>query len=63
MEPHKTCVTAILDLPPLLEIPYHQYDAADERNNLSDLGGAAGKHPMSLNLNQFSLKQFAWKIG
>jgi len=35
-EPRKTDVIGIADLPPLLEITYNKYDAADESNNSSD---------------------------
>ena len=43
-------------------MPY-EYDAADESNDSSDLGGAEGKPPISLKQTEFSLKQFAKSMG
>jgi hypothetical protein len=51
------------DVPPLPEISYEEYDADDESNDSSDLGGAEGKPPVSLKQTEFSLKQFAKRIG
>ena len=62
-EPRKTDIPGILDLPPFPEISYYEYDVADESNDSSDLGGAGGKPPISLKQMEFSLKQFAKKIG
>jgi hypothetical protein len=42
---------------------YHEYDAADESDDTSDLGGAKGKPPISLKRTEFSLKQFATRMG
>jgi len=42
---------------------YEQYDAADESDDLSDLGGAEGKPPISLKQTEFSLKEFAKRMG
>jgi len=42
---------------------YDEYDAADGSNNLSDLGGAEGKPPISLKQTEFSLKQFGKRMG
>jgi len=62
-ELRKTDVTGIVDLPSLPEMSYNEYDAADESNNLLDLGGAEGKPPISLKQTQFTLKQFANRMG
>jgi hypothetical protein len=40
-----------------------EYHAADESHNLSDLGSAEGKLPISLKQTEFSLKQFAKRMG
>ena len=42
---------------------YNEYDAADESDDLSDLGGVECKPPISLKQTQFSLKQFAKRMG
>jgi hypothetical protein len=52
-----------MDLPPLPGVRCDEYDANDENDALSDLGGAEGKPPISLMETEFSLKQFAKKIG
>jgi len=57
--PRKIDVAGIADLPPLLEMLYEEYDAADESDVSSDLAGAEGKPPISLKQTKFSLKQFA----
>jgi len=62
-EQWKTDVAGIADLPPLPEMFYDGYDAADESHNSSDLGGAEGKPPISLKQMEFSLKQFAKRMG
>jgi len=62
-EPRRTDVAGIADLPPLPEISYDQYDAEYESDDLSDLGGAEGKAPISLMQTEFSLKQFAKRMG
>jgi len=41
---------------------YDEYDAADESDDMSDLGGAEGKPPISLKQTEFSLKQFAKRM-
>jgi hypothetical protein len=51
------------DVPPLLEISYDKYDGDDESNDSLDLGGAEGKSPVSLKQTEFSLKEFAKRIG
>jgi hypothetical protein len=38
-EPRKTEVAMIMDLPPLQEISYDEYDADDESDDSSDLCG------------------------
>jgi hypothetical protein len=63
VEPRKTDVAGIADLPPLPEIPYDKFDADVESDDLSDLGGAEGKIPISLKQTEFSLKQFAKIMG
>jgi hypothetical protein len=62
-EPRKTDVAGIADLPPLPELSYDEYDAAEESDDSSDLGGAEGKPPISLKQTEFSLKQFAKRMG
>ena len=47
-EPRKTDVARIADLPPLPEIFNQEYDADNETDNSSDLGGAEGKPLVSL---------------
>jgi len=63
MEPRRTEVAGIADLPPLPEISYDKLDADYESDDLSDLGGAEGKAPISLKQTEFSLKQFAKRMG
>ena len=62
-EPRETDVTRIAELPPLLELSYDEYDADDESDDPSDLGGAEGKPPVGLKQTEFSLKQFAKRMG
>jgi hypothetical protein len=62
-ELRRTDVARIADLPPLPEISYDQYDAQYGSNDSSDLGGAEGKAPISLKQTEFSLKQFAKRMG
>jgi len=47
----------------LPEIAYDEYDAADESDDLLDFGGEEGKPPISLKQTEFSLKQFAKRMG
>jgi hypothetical protein len=47
----------------LPEISYDEYDADDVSDDSSDLGGAEGKPPVSLKQTEFSLKQFAKRMG
>jgi hypothetical protein len=56
-------VAAIAHLPPLPEISYDEFDADAESDDSSDLGGAEGKAPISLKQTEFSLKQFAQRMG
>jgi hypothetical protein len=51
-----------VDLPPLREISYEEYDADDQSDDSSDLGGAEGKPPVSLKQTEFSLKHSAKRI-
>jgi hypothetical protein len=55
----KTDIERIVDLPPLHKISYNSHDAHDECDDSSDLGGAAGKPPVSLKQTEFSTMQFA----
>ena len=41
----------------------HEYNAADESNHSLDLGGAEAKPPITLKQTEFSLKQFAKRMG
>jgi hypothetical protein len=50
-------------LPPLTEISYDEFEADAECNDSSDLGRAEGKAPISLKHTEFSLKQFAKRMG
>ena len=45
------------------EIYDDEYDADDEGDDLLDLGGGEGKPPDSLKQTEFSLKQFAKRMG
>ena len=63
MEPRRTDVAGIADLAPLPEISYDEFDADYEITDLSDLGGAKGKAPISLKQMEFFLKQFAKRMG
>jgi hypothetical protein len=47
----------------LPEAFYDEYDADDESDNSPDLGGTEGKPPLSLKQTEFSLKQFAKRMG
>ena len=42
---------------------YNNYDTADESDDSSDLGDAEGKPSISLKQTEFSLKQFAKRMG
>ena len=63
VESRRTDVARIGDLPPLPEIRYDEYDAEYASDDLSDWGGANGKAPISLKQMEFSLKQFAKRMG
>jgi hypothetical protein len=56
-------VAGIADLPPLPDISYNKFDADAESDDSSDLGRAEGKAPTRLKQTEFSLKQFANKMG
>ena len=56
-------MAGIADLPPLPEISCDEFDADGESDDSSDLGGAEGKAPISLKQMEFSLKQFAKRMG
>jgi hypothetical protein len=51
-------VAVIADLPPLQDITHDQYDADYVSDNLSALGGAECKAPISLKQIELSLEQF-----
>jgi hypothetical protein len=59
----KRDVAGIADLPPLPELSYDDYDAAEESDHLSDLCGADGKPPICLKQTEVSLKHFAKRMG
>jgi len=63
VEPCRTDVAWIADLPPLPEISYDEYSVEYESNNSSDPGGAEGKALNSLKQMEFSLKQLAKRMG
>jgi hypothetical protein len=56
-------VGGIADLPPLPEISYDEFNADAESNDSSDFSGAEGKAPISWKQMEFSLKQFAKRMG
>jgi hypothetical protein len=56
-------VAGIAALPPLPEISYDEFYPDYERNDSSNLGWAEGKAPTSLKQTEFSLKQFAKRMG
>jgi len=60
---HRTDVAGIVDLAPLSEILYDEFDADHDRDYSSDLGGAVVKAPISLKQTQYSLKQYAKRMG
>ena len=62
-EPHRTDVAGIVDLPPLPEISYDEFDADYESDDSSDMGRAEGKAPISLKQTEFSLKQLPKRMG
>jgi len=47
----------------LPEIPYDEFNADAESDDSSDLGVAEGKAAISLTQTEFSLKQFAKRMG
>jgi hypothetical protein len=61
-EPRRTDVAGIMDLPPLQEIDYDEFDADCESDDASDFGVAESKAPISLKQMEFSLKQFAKRM-
>ena len=63
VEPRRTDVTGIADLPPLPGISYDQYNAEYESDDSLEMGGAEGKAPIRLKQTEFSLKQFANRMG
>jgi hypothetical protein len=62
-ELRRTNVAGIADLTPLTDISYDEFDAETESDDSSDLGRAKGKAPISLKQSEFSLKQFATRMG
>jgi hypothetical protein len=63
VEPRRTDVAGIEDLPPLPEISYDEFDADHESDESSGLGWAERQAPTSLKQIEFSLKQFAKRMG
>jgi len=62
-EPRRTDAQEIGKFSPLLGISYDQYDADHESDDSSDSGGAESKASISLKQTEFSLKQFAKRMG
>jgi len=62
-EPWKTDVRNIRYSASWPGISYTYYDADDESNDSSDWGGTEIKLPVSLNQTEFSMKQFAKRMG
>ena len=56
-------MAGIADLHTVAEISNDEFDADAESNYSSGLGGAEGTAPISLKQTEFSLKQFAKRIG
>jgi hypothetical protein len=56
-------VVGIADLPPLSEISYDEFDGDAESDDSSDLAGGEGKAPTTVQQTDFSLKQFAKRMG
>jgi hypothetical protein len=56
-------VAGIADLLLLLENFYDEFDVDAEFDDLSDLGGVEVKAPISLKQTEFSLNQFANRMG
>ena len=61
--PRRTDVARIAHLPPLADISYDEFHADVESNNSSDIGRTKGKAPISLKQMEFSMKQFAKRMG
>jgi len=62
-EPGRADVDGIANLPPWPEISYDEYDAEYESDDSLNLGGAEGKARISFKQTEFSLKQFAKRMG
>jgi hypothetical protein len=62
-EPQRMDVGGIADLPRSPESLYDEYDADYESDNSLDLGGAEANAPIILKDMEFSLKQFAKRMG
>jgi len=62
-ELRRTDIEGIADWPPLPDIAYDEFDSDYESDDSSDLGWAEGKAPISLEQTEFSLKQFARRMG
>lgn len=63
VEPQETDDARIEDMPLLSEVAYDNYDADDDSDYSSVLGGAEGKPPVSLKQTKFSSKKFANRMG
>ena len=56
-------MAGVAHFPLLPQISYDEFDADAESDDPSDLGGPEGKAPISLKKTEFSLKQFAERMG
>jgi hypothetical protein len=62
-KPCRIDVTGIADSPLLPEISYDEFDSDYESDDSLDLGMAEGKAPISLKETEFSLNQYAKRMG
>jgi len=58
-----TDVVGIAYLPSMPELSYNECDAAEETDDSSDMAGVQGKPQISPKQTEFSLKQFAKRMG
>jgi hypothetical protein len=63
VELRKTDVARIVDLPPSPENSYDKYDADDGSDVSLDLYGVESKPPVRLKQTEFSLMQYAKRMG
>jgi hypothetical protein len=62
-EPCRTNVAGIAELPPLPEISCDEFDVHDKSDDSSESGGSKGIAQICLKQTQFSLMQFAKRMG